>query len=405
MLHRLARLDQQLNNMGLQGRAQFSHGVAYRADNGWDIAVLRPVMLVCNGAKGALLGPDCPVEMVRAVSPAELLPLVELTRGGHSECLHFGAIAVVDKHGAVLAHAGDPHFVSFTRSTLKVLQALPLLQSGGAKALGLSQSELALLCASHNGEPMHVQTAESILAKAGQDYRVLRCGCHVPGLFTLLDKAPPEGLVYDERHHNCSGKHAGFVAMCVQQGWPVQDYTELAHPLQRAVRSAVARAVGMQEEDMPMGIDGCSAPNYAMPLARLAHGYARLATGAADAEFGDSFALLGEAMTAHPDLVSGTGRNDLAWMRAGRGDWISKIGADGVQVMASKSRGEAFAIKISDGNKPALYAATIAVLEQLGWMDEVQAAELDAWRGADILNARGLCVGARSACFALQGRA
>ena len=405
MLHRLARLDQQLNNMGLQGRAQFSHGVAYRAGNGWGIVVLRPVMLVCNGAKGALLGPDCPVEMVRAVSPAELLPLVELTRGGHSECLHFGAIAVVDKHGAVLAHAGNPQFVSFTRSTLKVLQALPLLQSGGAKALGLSQSELALLCASHNGEPMHVQTAESILAKAGQDYRVLRCGCHVPGLFTLLDKAPPEGLVYDERHHNCSGKHAGFVAMCVQQGWPVQDYTELAHPLQRAVRSAVARAVGLQEEDMPMGIDGCSAPNYAMPLARLAHGYARLATGAADAEFGDSFALLGEAMTAHPDLVSGTGRNDLAWMRAGRGDWISKIGADGVQVMASKSRGEAFAIKISDGNKPALYAATIAVLEQLGWMDEVQAAELDAWRGADILNARGLCVGARSACFALQGRA
>ena len=360
-------------------------------------------MLMCNGAKGVPLGPDCPVEMVCAVSPVELTPLVELTRGGHSECLHFGAVAVVDRHGSVLAHAGDPHGVSFTRSTLKALQALPLLQSGAAKDLGLSQAELALLCASHNGEPLHVQTAESILAKAGQDYRVLRCGCHVPGLFTLLDTAPPEGLVYDERHHNCSGKHAGFVAMCVQQGWPIEDYTEPAHPLQRAVRATVARAVGMREEDMPMGIDGCSAPNYAMPLARLAYGYARLATGAADTEFGDSFALLGEAMTAHPDLVSGTGRNDLALMRAGRGDWISKIGADGVQVVASKSRSEAFAIKISDGNKPALYAATIAVLEQLGWMDEVQAAELDAWRGADILNARGLPVGERSACFALKG--
>ena len=362
-------------------------------------------MLAGKGANVAPLGPDCPVEMVRGVSPAELVPLVELTRGGYSECLHFGAVAVVDRYGVVLAHAGNPQFVSFTRSTLKVLQALPLLQSGAAQALRLSQAELALLCASHNGEAMHVQTAESILAKAGQDYRVLRCGCHVPGLFTLLDKAPPDGLVYDERHHNCSGKHAGFVAMCVQQGWPVQDYTEPAHPLQRAVRAAVARAVGMHEEDMPMGIDGCSAPNYAMPLARLAHGYARLATGAADTEFGDSFALLGEAMTAHPDLVSGTGRNDLALMRAGRGDWISKIGADGVQVMSSKSRGEAFAIKISDGNKPALYAATIAVLEQLGWMDEVQAAELDVWRGADILSARGLTVGARRACFALQSRA
>jgi L-asparaginase II len=243
------------------------------------------------------------------------------------------------------------------------------------------------------------------LAKAGQDYRVLRCGCHVPGLFTLLDNAPPEGLVYDERHHNCSGKHAGFVAMCVQKGWPLEDYTEPVHPLQRAVRAAVARAVGMREEDMPMGIDGCSAPNYAMPLARLAHGYARLASGAADAEFCHSFALLGEAMTTRTDLVSGTGRNDLAFMRAGRGDWISKIGADGVQVMASKSRGEAFAIKISDGNKPALYAATVAVLEQLAWMDAAQSAELEVWRGAEILSARGLAVGARRAYFALQARA
>jgi len=363
------------------------------------------VMLAGKGAMGALLEPDCPVEMVAYVSLAELVPLVELTRGGHSECLHFGAIAVVDQRGAVLAHAGNPQFVSFTRSTLKVLQALPLMQTGAAKALGLSQSELALLCASHNGEPMHVQTAESILAKAGQDYRVLRCGCHVPGLFTLLDKAPPEGLAYDERHHNCSGKHAGFVALCVQQGWPVANYTEPTHPLQQAVRAAVARAVGMREGDMPMGIDGCSAPNYAMPLARLAYAYARLATGVADTEFGDSFALLGEAMTAYPDLVSGTGRNDLALMRAGRGDWISKIGADGVQVMASKSRGEAFAIKISDGNKPALYAATIAVLEQLGWMDEAQSAELDSWRGADILSARAVAVGARKACFALQAGA
>jgi L-asparaginase II len=175
--------------------------------------------------------------------------------------------------------------------------------------------------------------------------------------------------------------------------------------LQQAVLRDVARAGGMAPEDMPMGIDGCSAPNYAMPLSRLAYGYARLATGVKDSEFGDSFALLGDAMTAHPDLVSGTGRNDATFMRAGRGDWISKIGADGVQVLASKNRGQALAVKISDGNKAALFAATIAALAQLGWMDADQAAELDVWRGADILNARGLRVGARSACFNLQGRA
>ena len=355
-------------------------------------------MLVDKCALSARLGPDCPVEKNYTVSPAELVPLVELTCGGHRECVHFGAVAVVDHRGAVLAHVGDPHWMGFTRSTLKVLQALPLVQSGVAQALGLGSGELALLCASHNGEPMHVQTAESILAKADLDYRVLRCGCHVPGLYTLLDKAPPEGLQYDERHHNCSGKHAGFVALCAHQGWPLADYTEPAHPLQQAVVREVARAVGMDPADMPMGIDGCSAPNYAMPLSRLA-------TGAQDPEFGDSFALLGEAMTAHPDLVSGTGRNDLALMRAGRGDWISKIGADGVQVLASKSRGQALAVKISDGNKAALFAATIAALEQLGWMDTAQATRVQDVGAAPNIQLGGLRVGARSACFALQGRA
>ena len=192
------------------------------------------------------------------------------------------------------------------------------------------------------------------------------------------------------------------MALCVQRGWPVQDYTEPAHPLQRAVRSAVARAVGMQQEDMPMGIDGCSAPNYAMPLARLAYGYARLATGAADAELGDSFALLGQAMTARPDLVSGTGRNDLAFMQAGRGDWVSKIGADGVQVVASKSRGEAFAIKIIDANKPALFAASVEVLDQLGWLDAAQRSMLAPWRASTLHNARGTQVGARTPLFKLQ---
>jgi L-asparaginase II len=226
-------------------------------------------------------------------------------------------------------------------------------------------------------------------------YKALRCGCHVPGLFTLMDTAPPAGLVYDERHNNCSGKHAGFLAYCVQHGLSLEDYTDPTHPLQQAIRCDVARAVGMDANDFKMGIDGCSAPNYALPLSRLAYGYARLASGVRDAEFGASFATLSEAMTVHPDLVSGTGRNDLAFMRAGRGDWVSKIGADGVQVVGSKSRGEAFAIKIIDANKTALFAASVEVLEQLGWLDDTQREELKPWRAQAIINARGLRVGER----------
>lgn len=334
-----------------------------------------------------------------------LIPLIELSRGGTLECLHFGAVAVVNTRGQMVAQAGDPHWLTFSRSTLKALQALPFMQSEGPQQFGFTQAQTALLCASHNGEDMHVQAAQGMLEKAGLNYKALRCGCHVPGLFTLLDRAPPSDLAFDERHNNCSGKHAGFLAYCVQHGLSLDDYIDPAHPLQAAIRRDVARAVGLQPEDMPMGIDGCSAPNYALPLSKLAYGYARLAGGARDSEFGASFGLLGEAMTSHPEMVSGTGRNDLAFMRAGRGDWVSKVGADGVQVLGSKSRGEAFAIKIIDGNKPALFAASVEVLEQLGWLDDAQRQELAAWRASQLINARGLRVGERKPVFRLQGAA
>ncbi len=330
------------------------------------------------------------------------LPLVELTRGGTLECQHAGSLAVVDTRGRLLAHAGDPDWLTFSRSTLKALQALPFVEAGGPRHFGFSSAQVALLCASHNGEDTHVAQAQGMLEKVGLTYQALRCGCHVPHRFSVLDMAPPAGLVFDERHNNCSGKHAGFLAYCVQHGLSLDDYIAPNHPLQQAIRRDVARAVGMNADDLKMGIDGCSAPNYAMPLARLAQGYARLASGARDSEFGESFATLGEAMTAHPDMVSGTGRNDLAFMRAGRGDWVSKIGADGVQVLGSKSRGQALALKIMDGNKPALYAATVEALEQLGWLDAAQREELEPWRARAIVNARGLQVGERRPAFRLQ---
>lgn len=329
-------------------------------------------------------------------------PLIELTRGGTLECQHFGSVAVVNASGKLLAQAGDPHWLTFSRSTLKALQALPLMQAGGHRQFGFTSEQLAMLCASHNGEEMHVAQTQGMLDKVHLDYRALRCGCHVPGIFNLLEMAAPQGLVYDERHNNCSGKHAGFLAYCVQHGLSLDDYISPEHPLQHAIRRDVARAVGMDPNDMKAGIDGCSAPNYALPLSSLARGYARLASGLHDAEFGESFAALGDAMTAHPELVSGTGRNDLAFMRAGRGDWVTKIGADGVQVIGSKSRQEALAIKIIDANKPALFAATVEVLDQLGWMDDAQREELKPWRAEQIINARGLLVGARRSAFKLQ---
>jgi L-asparaginase II len=227
----------------------------------------------------------------------------------------------------------------------------------------------------------------------------------VPYYAELGGWPPPAPGSYDERHHNCSGKHSGFLAWCVQHGQPIDSYLEPAHPLQQAIRATVAEVAGLQEHQLAMGIDGCSAPNYAMPLAHLARAFARLATGERDTRFGESFALIADAMTAHPELVSGTGRNDLAFMRLGGGDWVTKIGADGVQVVASRSRGQALAIKVSDGNKAALHAATVEALDQLGWLDEGQRAALYPWRCGSITSIRGAPVGERRAVFRLEGSA
>ena len=329
-------------------------------------------------------------------------PLIELTRNGISECFHAGALAVTDTEGRVIAQVGNPHWLCFTRSTLKALQALPLVQSGGAKQLNLTSKELALMCASHNGEDMHVEQVSSILKKGGNTYQQLRCGCHVPYRFSFNDKPLPEGFVVDERHHNCSGKHSGFLAYCSLHGVPKETYTELDHPLQQQIRKAVADVTGVASEDMGVGVDGCSAPNFAVPLSNLARSYARLAKPEVDEVYGASLKLLGDAMTAHPELVSGTGRSDADLMRVGRGDWVTKVGADGVQVIGSRSRGQALALKIADGNKVALFAATVEALDQLGWLDATQREELHVWRAQSLSNIKGLNVGERRSVFKLQ---
>ena len=207
-------------------------------------------------------------------------PLIHTERAGVTECVHFGAIAVTDTQGRLLASAGDAHWLTFTRSTLKPFQALPFMQGGGAEHFKLDDAQLALLCASHNGEAKHVAQVERLLAASGQTYKRLQCGCHVP-YFKEFGVAGPEGP-YDERHHNCSGKHAGFLAYCVQHGLPLQTYLEPTHPLQQAIRRDVAAALGLEADALVMGIDGCSAPNYAVPLASLAQGFARLASGEKD---------------------------------------------------------------------------------------------------------------------------
>ena len=320
-------------------------------------------------------------------------PLVEHTRGSLAEIVHAGAIAVVDHHGQVLAHAGDAHAMCFTRSTLKPFQALPFMQGGGAAYFGFKPEHIAMLCASHNGEDMHVLRVDEMLACIGRNHSSLQCGCHIPLRFSYSGLTPPSNLHFDERHNNCSGKHAGFLGYCVQHGLALKDHLLPAHPLQQSIRQAVASVTRLDETQLVEGVDGCSAPNYAMPLSRLALSFARLASGKQDTEYGETFESLVNAMLAHPEMVSGTGRNDLAFTKAGRGDWLTKIGADGVQVIASKSRRQAIAIKVISGHMPALYAAAVSALEQAGWLDDEQRELLKPWGHQKLLSAKGFQVG------------
>ena len=333
------------------------------------------------------------------------IPLAATTRGYPDtenviENVHTGSVAVVDVHGRLLYSAGDPHYPTFTRSALKPFQALPFMLSDGPARFGLSQDEVALLCASHSGEDMHLQGVQSILAKIGLDPGHLECGCATPLFYEFTGQRAPD-REWTPLHHNCSGKHSGFLAWCRLHGAPTAGYVERAHPLQQAIRATLADAVGMPADAMPTGIDGCSAPNYAMPLSRLAHLYARLAHGSADPHLGATMGDLYKAMTARPDLVSGTARTDLSWMTAGGGDWVAKVGADAVQTIGIRSAGLGIAIKIADGNSRALHPTVYSVLEQLGLLDDARRAELGQYRQPLIRNARGTVAGDIRTLFTL----
>lgn len=323
----------------------------------------------------------------------DFAPLAEVTRGGEVESVHAGAVAVVNASGEVIFSVGNPHFPTFTRSTIKPFQALPFLCEGGPAHFGFGSREIALMCASHSGEPMHVATVQGMLAKAGCDEHHLRCGCHEPIYRALADRHASDGECFNQLHNNCSGKHAGFLAYCVQHGHPLDSYLDPDHPLQQSIRQRLAEVAGISQSDLKIGIDGCSAPNYALPLSRLAFAYARLAQGEKAPVHGESLGKLFGAMTAHPELVSGTGRIDLALMQTMPGDWVAKGGAEGVQVIGIRSAGLGIAIKIADGASRGLPPATISVLQQLGLLGPAASPLLHDWLCPAIRNLKDIQTG------------
>ena len=337
--------------------------------------------------------------------------LVEALRGGHVESRHAGAVAIVDADGAVVAAIGDVERAVFPRSAVKVLQALPLVASGAAERLALTDAELALSCASHRGEPLHAATAAAMLAKAGVDETCLECGSHWP-----YDEAAARALAAQGReptalHNNCSGKHAGFVCLGCHIARPgaelrgfLQGYVAPEHAVMREVTAALAAATGTDLAAAPRGIDGCSIPTFALPLRALALAFARVGSGTGlSAAHAAAARRLRQAVARAPFMVAGTGRMDTRVMERFGARVFMKVGAEGMYCAALPERGLGLAIKIDDGNNArAAEVAVAAAIEATLALDGEDLTFMRGFSDALLANWRGIEVGALRATPALR---
>lgn len=317
--------------------------------------------------------------------------LVEVLRGGAVESVHRGAVAVFDASGRAIFELGDIDVPVFPRSAVKAMQALPLVESGAADALGFGNRELALACASHSGEPEHAALAAEMLARAGLGEQALECGAHWPSSQRATIDLARKADGPSQLHNNCSGKHSGFLSVCSHCGIDHTGYVAAGHELQEMVRDAMAGVTGARLDAENRGIDGCSIPTYAIPLRALAQGFARMVSGQGlGVVRAQAARRLMEACMAEPFLVAGTGRFDTVLMEAGAGRVFVKTGAEGVYCGALPGQGIGFALKCGDGAARGAEVACAALLARLMGEDapsvlaELQRPVLKNWHSIEV---------------------
>jgi L-asparaginase II len=320
--------------------------------------------------------------------------LAEQTRGTFVENRHRGAFVVCDANGAVIASAGDIERPVFPRSAIKSIQALAIFTSGANLQFDVSDEELALACASHHGEDIHVAGVTSFLGHVGVGPGDLECGAHQPNNAAAREALRNAGATPSALHNNCSGKHSGMLAVARAKGVPTAHYVDRDHPVQVEVRRAIETVIGAPLSEDRCGTDGCSIPTWAAPLRAFARGFAKMATGAGlPDDMAGAARRIFDAATAHPRLVAGTGHFDTRVMEAFGGRVMQKGGAEGVQCGALRDRGWGYAIKCDDGNMAASLAMVAELLLALADPDTTQSQVLAEFAVQDIRNVRGLLVG------------
>jgi len=331
--------------------------------------------------------------------------LAKVIRGETVESIHRGHAIAVDGEGKVHLKFGDPDTVTYFRSASKPFQAMPCITSGAADEFGYTSEEIALACASHSGEPMHVRVVASMLVKAGLAESDLMCGLHLPFNEKESERLLRENVNLTQLFNNCSGKHAAMLAFAKHINADTDRYLQTRHPIQQAIRKTISNFCEIPVDQIAIGIDGCCAPNFAMPLSAMARGFLNLVasrTDFADNDVRSAAARIVSAMVKHPELIGGTERLDTLLMQAAPGKFISKVGADGVWLCGvlpceEYLKGLAIALKIEDGDdKRARPVVAVEILKRLGIFSRESLPELSPM---PIRNRRGEAVGRVEAVF------
>ncbi|MEA3399820.1 MAG: asparaginase [Armatimonadota bacterium] len=291
------------------------------------------------------------------------VPLAHVTRDGVIESTHYGRVAVCSPDGRLLASAGDPEQMQFWRSSAKPIQALSVVTSGAADRFELTETELAVCCASHHGSAEHVATVRGILGKLDLDVSHLQCGTHWPGDSEERNRLIREHQEPSPLHNNCSGKHAGMLASCLALDAEPAGYPERDHPVQRLITLHLSVLSGVPEEEFVFGRDGCGVPTVAMPLTAMARAFARLARpGGMPADLPSAATRIRAVMAAAPVMVSGAGSFNTELLAACDGDIIAKGGAEGLFCLASAPRELGIAFKFADGSGRAHAPVALALM-------------------------------------------
>jgi len=318
---------------------------------------------------------------------SDLESVVEVTRGAVVESRHRVHVAVVDADGMLRAFSGDPEGVTFWRSAAKPIQALAVVDDGACERFGLTARELALICGSHSGTAAHVRVAESILEKIGLTAEALACGPHAPFDREARRGLEEQGLEPVRLHNNCSGKHAGMMAVARARGWDPDGYHRVEHPVQARLLAEVARWTQLPAEAIGLGVDGCGVVCYALPLRNMALAYASLAAAARRGERGPATVV--EAMAAHPEMVAGEGRICTALGRITEGRVFAKLGAEGVYCVGVPGAELGIALKVEDGSTRAVAPAVAGVLRELDLISEDDFGALHGFVFHELSNTRG----------------